>query len=230
MLRKKVIYLFLTVLIILEIVGCGKADDGKNTGNDKIIKEYAGFKNQIGNDAMAEGSQSNITKKKHNDSYYEITDAYPKDRIYIISRYQNWAEGYVCKGCFIDEHGYMYEFDLSDHDFEEERKNYELDSFEDAFMDALYYEVYYKNAPVRQLETSYLEKIWDLMWCINYDAEWIEKSVACDAGQYSLYTCIDFEMNRISTTGDWDGYLDDEAAINLSQLIGVIREYYTEIE
>ncbi|MGN0326490.1 MAG: hypothetical protein ACI4DW_09260 [Lachnospiraceae bacterium] len=159
------------------------------------------------------------------------TDAYPKDRIYLISRYQNWAEGYQCSGYFIDGYGYLYEFDLSNHNFDEEKQITGSDSYEDAFLDALYHEVYDKNTPVKQVDELYYKKIWDLIFRISYDSEFIREATGgCDIGQYSLYTCIDFEMSEISSTGDGECYLDDENAIKLTNMMNHIGEYCMDIE
>lgn len=192
--------------------------------------EYTSLQNQIENDAISSGNQSQTTLKTHSDSYYEITDVYPKDQIYFINRHQNWAEGYQCSGYFIDEHGYLYEFDLSNHNFEEERQRFGFDSYDDAFLDALYYEVYYKNTPVKQIDESYYKEIWDLIFCINYDSECVRESVGCDMGQYTLYTCIDFEMLEISSIGDWECYLDDESAIKLTNMMNNIETYCIDID
>ncbi len=167
------------------------------------------------------------TNTESTDSEYE----YAMEPICLINRYQNWAEGYQCAGYFIDEHGYLYEFDLSNHNFDEERQRFGFDSYEDAFLDVLYNEVYYKNAPIKQVDESFYEEILDLIFHIDYDSEIVrESSGGYDIGQYSLYTCIDFEMSEISSTGDWECYLDDENAIKLTDMMNNLEAHCTDID
>lgn len=66
---------------------------------------------------------------------------------------------------------------------------------------------------------------------IDYDSEFVrESSGGCDIGQYSLYTCIDFEMSEISSTGDWECYLDDENAIELTDMMNNLEAHCTDID
>lgn len=188
------------------------------------IEEYESLKSQIETDATAAGNETQVTWKEHGDAYYELTDDFPKGEIRIVKRYMNWAEGFQCSGYFVDEQGYIYNFDLSHHDFDAEKTTFDKESTEEVFMDALYYEVYYKNSPTGQVEEAYLNQMLDAMERVNPDSAWQEEPNGCDMGQNSLYTCSGFHMLKISTYGDYVGCLENDAAKELTELVSAIDE------
>lgn len=157
--------------------------------------------------------------KGHTDAYYEITDSSPKGDIIIVDRYTNWAWGFQCSGSFIDEYGNIYEFDFSNHDFDADREEYGYSSFDEAFFEALYYEVYYKNAPYATAEDDDIEKLLELIPEVDRDAKWEEEFTAFDAGQSSTYIVDGYDMLRIYTEGDCTGELKDYTAQEIMDLL-----------
>lgn len=198
-------------------------------------EEYENYKQHVINDCEKLGINCNTTYKCRNDSYYEITDAYPKDSIMILDYYQNYAEGFQCTGYFIDEHGYLYNFDLSRHAFNLELREMQENGYpdytsNDLFFDALYYEVYYKKSPSKQIDEEYMNELLDTMCMVNTDASWTEEFAAYDAGQSSLSIVIDYKERRLTTSGDYDGYLDDENAKAFVELMEKLEAHCTEIK
>lgn len=168
-------------------------------------------------------SEENITDTYQvpDHSYREITEKeYPKDMILFVDMYSNYAWKSTLKGSFIDDRGYVYKFDLSDVDFIGNycrRNNIEDtddNTFEEALLDALYYDVYYKTKPVCKTDADEVFDIYMENYCILSNSEMKLRNEACDMGQYSLYV-IDpdtYELIKLRTRGDNTGELDDECA------------------
>lgn len=155
-------------------------------------------------------------------SYQEITDSYPKDLIVLVDGYSNYACGPQNHGRFIDINGYVYEYDMDGRhhtDFlkeAQERIGDENVTYDQAFVDALYYEFYYKNSPVAMVDADTVFDCYMNMCTIDRDADFELINECCDYGQHSLYM-VDIESKdnmllKLRTKGDNTGELDDPAA------------------
>ena len=192
--------------------------------------EYDELLKNIEADASAKGCEIQTTWTSHPEEYYEITDSNDKGDIIFISDYTNYAEGFMCKGFFIDEYGYVYRYNLSNHDFTYDMNTYDYANTNEAFLAALYNEIYYKQAPYAVVDEDYMEQLSDVMNEVNVNAKWTEESVACDAGQHTLYALEGSELIAIQSLGDWDGYLNDDSAKELAELFDNLEQYETKLD
>lgn len=152
-------------------------------------------------------------------SYTNITDSYPKDLIVFVDGYSNYAWEPQNHGRFIDQHGYVYEYDMDGIriiDEAMERLGDENITYDKAFLDALYYEFYYKNSPVAMVNADAVLDCYTQMSNIDLDADFELVNECCDYGQHSLYM-VDIDnkdnmMLKLRTKGDNTGELDDPAA------------------
>lgn len=163
-------------------------------------------------------------------SYTTITDSYPKDHIVFVDGYSNYAWEPQNHGRFIDVHGYVYEYDMDGITLIEEameRLGDENVTYDQAFVDALYYEFYYKNSPVAMVDADTILDCYAMIVTINRDADFELKHECCDYGQHSLYMVdIDNKDNmllKLRTKGDNTGKLDDPVAEE-------IREIYDKLD
>ncbi|HRR77184.1 MAG TPA: hypothetical protein P5191_10300 [Ruminococcus sp.] len=196
-----------------------------SSGDDKVsYRVPEEFKKDF--DAVVEKvtvSEENIrdTYERPDYSYRDITEKeYPKDRILFIDMYSNYAWVKTLNGRFIDENGYVYKFNLSDVDFIGnycKRNNIDDNNdynWDDAFLECLYYDVYYKTKPVCKTDADEVFDIYMESQCILDSSEMKLKNEACDMGQYSLYV-VDpdtYELIELRTRGDNVGELDDPCA------------------
>lgn len=166
-------------------------------------------------------NEDNITEVTvlPDNSYQKITDSYPKDLIVFVDGYSNYAWEPQNHGLFIDTNGYVYEYDMDGRriiDEAIERIGEDSVTYDQAFLDALYYEFYYKNPPVATVDADTVFDCYMNMYAIDRDADFELKHEACDMGQDSLYM-IDINnkdnmMLKLRTKGDSTGELDDPAA------------------
>lgn len=169
---------------------------------EKLIMDYLQT-NAIPKDGEEKPWQSAVKSKEKVWQKSARTDA-----IVFVDRYQNLAWGYQCNGYFIDCWGNVYAFDYSDRG----------GMSEEEFQQALW-ETYCDTEPVRQ-EVCDSEKMFNILledvYKIDRDAEISSQSVACDAGQRTLYVCdCDFEMIKLCSTGDVEEKLQDRTARKL---------------
>lgn len=185
----------------------------------------------------AVANEDNITDvyKLPDYSYTEITDSYPKDSIVFVDGYSNYAEEPQNHGRFIDIHGYIYEYDMDGRRFVDEareRTGNDSMTYDQALLDTLYYEFYYKNSPVAMVDADTILDCCLKMVYINRDADFELKHEACDYGQHSLYIIdiADPEKTRLKlrTKGDNTGHLDDPYAEEIMEIYDSlkIREIY----
>lgn len=163
-------------------------------------------------------------------SYTKITDSHPKDRIIFVDGYSNYAWEPQNHGRFIDMHGYVYEYDMDGRriiDEAKERIGEDSVTYDQAFLDTLYYEFYYKNPPVAMVDADTVFDCYMNMCAIDRDADFELINECCDYGQHSLYMVdIDNKDNmllKLRTKGDNTGELDDPAAEE-------IRESYDKLD
>jgi len=184
-------------------------------------EEFEEYFEHIKNDVNMGNEGTIISANKDSDFYYDITDSYPKDEIVLMSKYGNYAWGKSFYGTFVDSYGYVYTFDISLHeDF----------NYGDELMDILYYEVYYKQSPVAQIEESYFNEITKAAEDINSNAKIIERHAMCDAGETTISVIKDRERVALAYSGDMIGYLDDAAAKETVKLINDVGSHITLIK
>lgn len=151
-------------------------------------------------------------------SYTSIIDSYPKDLIVFVDGYSNYANGIQNSGRFIDLHGYVYEYNLDDRritDETKERTGNEDISYEQAFVDTLYCEFYYKNSPIAMVDADTVFDCYMKMYDIDRDADFETKHECCDYGEKALFMIdIDSEIMcvKLREKGDNTGKLDDPSA------------------
>lgn len=147
-----------------------------------------------------------------------------KDAIVFVERYQNWAWGYQCNGFFIDCRGNVYEFDYSDR-----KQSTSREEFQQALWDT-----YCNTRPVRRKICS-SRKLFQILqedvYKIDRKASYSRKSVACDAGQRTLFVCdADSELIELRSIGDVEEELQDATAEKLCNYYDEITwSYYNDI-
>lgn len=163
-------------------------------------------------------------------SYTTTSDSYPKDHIVFVDGYSNYAWEPQNYGRFIDIHGYVYEYDMDGITLIEkamERLGDENVTYDQAFVDALYNEFYYKNSPVAMVDADTILDCYAMVDTIDRDADFELKHECCDYGQHSLYMVDiwnkDNMLLKLRTKGDNTGELDDPAAEE-------IREIYDKLD
>lgn len=192
-------------------------------GSTRIVKIDEEMLDDLLNHLSESSSLPECTRrdrwKIHTDSYYDITDSNPKGEILVIDRYTNWAWGFQCAGSFIDEYGNVYDFELDNHYFDGDMEEFGYASFDEAFLDILYNEVYYKNAPYATASDIDMDKLVELIPEVDRSAKWEEEFTACDAGQSSTYIVYGNDMVKIYTEGDCTGELKDYTAQEIMDLL-----------
>lgn len=182
--------------------------------------------------ANAVENENNITDvyKLPDYSYTEITDSHPKDHIVFVDGYSNYAWEPQDHGRFIDIHGYVYEYNMDGRsivDEARERTGNDTMTYDQAFVDALYYEFYYKNSPVAMVDADTIFDCYTKMFTIDRDADFEEKHEAYDYGQHSLYMIdIDDQENmclKLRTKGDNTGHLDDPSAEEIMKIYDSLK-------
>lgn len=177
--------------------------------------------------ANAVANENNITDvyKLTDYSYTKITDSHPKDHIVFVDGYSNYAWEPQNHGLFIDIHGYVYEYNMDGRSIVDEARERTGDdnmTYDQAFVDALYYEFYYKNSPVAMVDAGTILDCYAMMFTIDRDADFEQKHEACDYGQHSLYMIdIDYSENmflKLRTKGDNTGHLDDPSAEEIMEI------------
>ncbi len=172
-------------------------------------------------------NEDNITEVSvlPDNSYQEITDSHPKDRIIFVDGYSNYAWEPQNHGRFIDMHGYVYEYDMDGRriiDEAKERIGEDSVTYDQAFLDTLYYEFYYKNSPVAMVDADTILDCYMNMCAIDRDADFELINECCDYGQHTLYMVdIDNKDNmllKLRTKGDNTGKLDDPAAEEIREI------------
>ncbi|MDO5559738.1 MAG: hypothetical protein Q4F95_09085 [Oscillospiraceae bacterium] len=98
--------------------------------------------------------------------------------IVFIKSYSNWASGYQYNGSFVDKNGNVYEFDFSDKD-----ENITCEQLLDE-MTNIMNSTTDKVSKFGAYEMNYM---YELLQKVDENAEFTEKSEACDYGQVSLY-------------------------------------------
>lgn len=162
-------------------------------------------------------NKDNITNvyKLTDHSYTEITDSHPKDLIVFVDGYSNYAWEPQNHGRFIDQYGYVYEYDLDGRNMISEGMERSVPTTQ-VFVDTLYHEFYYKNYPVAMVDADAVIDCYMKMCEIDRNADFEQKNEACDMGQYSLFMIdIDNQENMqlmLRTKGDNTGHLDDPYA------------------
>lgn len=183
----------------------------------------------------AVANEDNITDvyKLPDYSYTEITDSHPKDHIVFVDGYSNYAWEPQNHGRFIDIHGYIYEYDMDGRRFvDEARERTGKDSmtYDQALLDTLYYEFYYKNSPVAMVDADTILDCYAKMFTIDRDADFELKHEACDYGQHFLYMIdIDYSDNmylKLRTKGDNTGHLDDPSAEEIMEIYDSLEPKY----
>lgn len=182
-------------------------------------------------------NEDNITEVPvlPDNSYQEITDSYPKDLIVFVDGYSNYAWEPQNRGRFIDTNGYVYEYDMDGKRIigeAIERIGEDSVTYDQAFLDALYYEFYYKNPPVAMVDADTVFDCYMNMCAIDRDADFELINECCDYGQHSLYMAdIDNKDNmllKLRTKGDSTGELDDPAAEEIRNIFDGLD--YKDIE
>ncbi len=122
----------------------------------------------------------------------------------MIWRHTNYAWEPVDFGVVYDSRGYMYQFDFSGEDISKD----ELIQRAEELMD---------TEPIGfDVE---LVKCNELIPLVDESAEVTEENVGHDIGQETLYVIRDGKLIRISSEGDWNVTLRDEAAQKISEIV-----------
>lgn len=135
----------------------------------------------------------------------------PKDLIILVDMYSNYAWEPVNRGKYLDNNGYIYEFDFSD-----------INVFDSDFdFTSSLYDHYENNAPVGSIDEETLRSVIDCTFDI-YPQEFEKEVMMFDAGQNSIliidWTNSDLALFEISTEGDWTGQIDNE---KVDEIIGL---------
>lgn len=144
-----------------------------------------------------------------NDSLPEPEYENPVVFVYV---YQNWAWGYQCAGSFVDLNGDVYSFDFSDRD---PMKDPEPMDDKDLIEELI--KIRDTEEPVRQVDADEIEACYRKIDDIDISAEVSSESVACDAGQHTLYIADGYELIMLSSDGDYQKIKEDKTAKKLAR-------------
>lgn len=149
---------------------------------------------------------------KVRDRSIDIKNTVINQDIVFIRHYTNLAWGYQSNGSFIDKEGNVYKFDFSDLP-----RNISLEEKIQKFQ-----EIRENEKPVSSdiISDDDLKYLYELLGRIDINAGFNKESVACDAGQYTLYG-IRYkddgspELVMIYSYGDWINTPEDDNALKL---------------
>ncbi len=118
--------------------------------------------------------------------------------IVFINQYSNYAWGYQCYGSFIDKNGNAYKFDFSDDKISDDEK---LEKMAEIMKT--------ENPASNIFDGQSMKYMYSLLYKIDKNAGFDEESVACDAGQNTLYGVVynedsSAEFIQIYSNGDWE--------------------------
>lgn len=211
-----------------DIVDSDITDSTANAGykvtsenNQDILVEEQEDNSNSGNDSnsMQENFNYGTDSLDSVDSNVKLPDG-----IVLISRYTNEAWGHDDRGSFIDGGGNVYDFDFSSGIYGDED---EIDIDIEEFIYRLE-QIRQTQTPQSSVDIDLLTKCYEYISKVDWSAQVIEESVACDAGQTTLYY-FDGDsgnMKLLSSNGDIEKYLDDDAAKQAVKLY----EKMTEME
>ncbi len=146
------------------------------------------------------------------------------NEIVFVNIYENYAWGWDCYGCYIDNEGYMHSFDLSGNPDIESEDEYigigdVLDLLENGYD-------YGGSEVTRVLSEDDVRKCcYNLLniQSFGYDKEY---SQGCDMGETSLYGVIrdengDRVIIPLVESGDWNRINTDEYALEVCKILGI---------
>lgn len=137
-------------------------------------------------------------------------NGYPKNQIVIIDDYTNYAWGVCIYGSFIDLSGNYYTYDLSDHNLWGEAmeahpdEDMNMDIYYDYFYELLYNDFYLTHDPIGYVDVDRVREIYCEGLFLPGELEYDEKSMACDAGQKTLYFYKGHKNYKLYSNGDWE--------------------------
>ena len=132
--------------------------------------------------------------------------------IIMMYRYQNWAEGYQDSGAFVDADGRAYEFDFAN------GESYDFEPLQGDDLIAAFREIQKKSEPGLVVDKKIIDEIIELIPQVNKNAPMTKESVACDAGQHTIYIFRDGEQIELASYGDYERELQDDAAKKIVKL------------
>lgn len=134
--------------------------------------------------------------------------------IILVEQYSNFAWGYQNSGTYVDRYGYLYTFDFGNDVLGGMRG-----LTKEEFLEELFNSNYYIGEPVAKIDEQQLNTIIKELGRVNPEASVTQESVACDAGQTTLYRVgADRRFLPLCSSGDIEEELQDNAAKKVKKI------------
>ncbi len=217
---KKNILLILTIAA-LALCGCGEVKDKTNSGaanndsssaSDSSSSAAESTPDDTEDSSADDSSQGRKGRPMTAEDWHVLQGNNSPDTIVLISRYSNCAWGYQDNGKFITLDGRVYNFDFGDN-----IGSYKKDPSTD-FIGALE-DIRDSEGPASNVDADVVAQCLSYAMQVDPEAEFTRESVACDAGQHSVYCVRNGEMIQLSTYGDNSGELCDDYADAILDLL-----------
>lgn len=167
------------VMITVLAVSCGR-DDG-DEDDDRDRRKPTVTAEPTGKAEPTEKAEPTPTPKE---DYSKVK--LPEDKIIFIDAYSNYAWGYADDGIFIDTNGDVWSYDFSQYYYPHYDEDKE-DVVEHLDRDDLFRIIQKYTEPIAKIDIDILKEAYALGLKVDPDAEFKQKSMACDMGQYTLY-------------------------------------------
>lgn len=155
--------------------------------------------------ASCENSENIVEEKELPKVIYGVD----KDMIVLINRQINFSSGYYERGNFIDTYGDVYSYEFTG----------EAPETDEAFLEKLYYDVYYTTEPVYSTDPQMIMLCYEKFYDISPNAKMHEEaSGSADMGQDILYVSDGLSLIKITSFGDWNRTLEDDTAKEIIEI------------
>lgn len=204
--------------VILEIPSTGGIDTGGEfditsgfiiRSRDSYVQYHSDWKTYNRFNELVAASCKNSENIVEEKELPKIIYGGGKDMIVLINRWINFSSGYYECGNFIDTYGDVYSYEFTG----------EAPETDEAFLEKLYYDVYYTTEPVYSTDPQMIMLCHEKFYDISPVAKMHEEaSGSADMGQDILYVSDGLSLIKITSFGDWNRTLEDDTAKEIIEI------------